>query len=88
LKRAQLRKEGKLNNNVNGTMKLGGTIKTYPIASVVDKNISQIPPKWAQESLQNGRKVKEIKKVVNYNDPIVLFVSTKYYLLFIYILLQ
>jgi hypothetical protein len=73
LKRAQLRKEGKLNNNVNGTMKLGGTIKTYPIASVVDKNISQIPPKWAQESLQNGRKVKEIKKVVNYNDPIVLF---------------
>jgi len=73
LKRAQLRKEGKLNNFVNGTMKLGGTIKTYPIASVVDKSISQIPPKWAQESLQNGRKVKEFKKVVNYNDPIVLF---------------
>eukprot|EP00833_Pecoramyces_ruminatium_P018374 jgi/Orpsp1_1/1192406/evm.model.d7180000092998.1 len=73
LKRAQLRKEGKLNSFTNGNMKLGGTIKTYPIASVIDKGISQIPPKWAQESLQNGRKVKEIKKVINYNDPIVLF---------------
>ncbi|KAG4093215.1 hypothetical protein H8356DRAFT_1428967 [Neocallimastix lanati (nom. inval.)] len=73
LKRAQLRKEGKLNSFTNGNLKLGGTIKTYPISSIIDKSISQIPPRWAQESLQNGRKVKEIKKVINYNDPIVLF---------------
>jgi len=73
LKRAQLRKEGKLNTFTNGNLRLGGTIKSYPISSVLDKSISQIPPKWAQESLQNGRKVKEIKKVINYNDPIVLF---------------
>ncbi|ORX78758.1 hypothetical protein BCR32DRAFT_294864 [Anaeromyces robustus] len=73
LKRAQLRKEGKLNTFTNGNMKLGGTIKSYPIASVIDKSISHIPPKWAQESLQNGRKVREIKKVINYNDPIVLY---------------
>jgi len=73
LKRAQLRKEGKLNSFTNGNMKLGGTIKSYPIASVLEKSISHCPPEWAQESLQKGRKIKEFKKVINYNDPIVLF---------------
>jgi len=73
LKRAQLRKEGKLNTLAHGNMKLGGTIKSYPTSSVIEKGISQIPPKWAQESLQNGRKIKEIKKVINYKDPVVLF---------------
>ncbi|ORX43403.1 hypothetical protein BCR36DRAFT_586684 [Piromyces finnis] len=73
LRRSQLRKEGKLNNLAHGNMRLGGTIKSYPISSIIDKSISHCPPKWAQESLQNGRKVKEFKKVINYNDPIVLF---------------
>jgi len=68
-------------------LKLGGTIKTYPISSIIDKSISQIPPRWAQESLQNGRKVKEIKKVINYNDPIVLFVSILFIYLYLFLFL-
>jgi len=83
LKRAQLRKEGKLNSFTGGKMKLGGTIKSYPISSVIDKSISHCPPKWAQESLQNGRKIKEFKKVINYNDPIVLFVSIELFNIYI-----